>query len=197
MCLRPIWFFHRPGNITRIADEDTDYAASVRIQVLRADTEYHYQASGESSVREHAQIKAKSGGFTTAAGRHKAKAVKFVWGAGLPGQGWGLNPALSIKHVSGEKITGGYVVFDVMAKLNSDFAVFQGDMIYADGALPATKEIPADVGGGTWINEPAMDIVSQVWTISVHSGNTVWLTRKWPKRDNCYRRRTLHCRDPR
>ena len=33
-------------------------------------------------------------------------------------------------------------------------SIFQGDMIYADNAIPATKEIPEVVGGGTWINNP-------------------------------------------
>ena len=47
----------------------------------------------------------------------------------------------------GDKIKGGYVVFDVIRKFKPDFAVFQGDMIYADNAIPATKEIPAEVGG--------------------------------------------------
>lgn len=47
-----------------------------------------------------------------------------------------------------------------MRALKPDFGVFQGDMIYADGRLPATVPIPATVGGGTWINEPALDLVA-------------------------------------
>lgn len=49
-------------------------------------------------------------------------------------------------------------MFDTMSALNPDFALFQGDMIYADGPIPPTKAIPAEVGGGVWINNPSCDI---------------------------------------
>jgi len=65
-----------------------------------------------------------------------------------------------VTHVDGETIQGGYVIFDVMQKVQPDFALFQGDMIYADGPIPLTKPIPADVGGGTWMNDPAKDFVA-------------------------------------
>lgn len=48
-----------------------------------------------------------------------------------------------------------------MRQLKPDFAIFQGDLIYADGNIPATKQIPAAIGGGTWINDPSLDIVAK------------------------------------
>lgn len=33
-------------------------------------------------------------------------------------------------------------------------------MIYADHPIPPTKAIPDIVGGGTWVNEPALDFVA-------------------------------------
>jgi alkaline phosphatase D len=47
-----------------------------------------------------------------------------------------------------------------MGKLEPDFAVFAGDTIYADNPIPPTKEIPDEVGGGIWINDPTKDFVA-------------------------------------
>lgn len=80
------------------------------------------------------------------------------------------NPDLTITHVDGDTISGGYVVFETMRKTDPDFALFQGDMIYADNAIPATKEIPADVGGGIWVNNPPKDFVA----ISVDEFRANW-----------------------
>jgi len=44
--------------------------------------------------------------------------------------------------------------------MKPDFAIFQGDMIYADNAIPASKAIPDAVGGGTWYNEPSLDFAA-------------------------------------
>jgi alkaline phosphatase D len=45
--------------------------------------------------------------------------------------------------------------------MNPDFALFQGDMIYADNAIPPIKEIPeAFNGGGNWTNNPSKDFVA-------------------------------------
>jgi alkaline phosphatase D len=47
-----------------------------------------------------------------------------------------------------------------MASMKPDFAVFQGDMIYADNAIPPTKLIPTIVGGGVWRNNPSKNFVA-------------------------------------
>lgn len=57
-------------------------------------------------------------------------------------------------------VVGGYVVFEVMRSMKPDFAIFQGDMIYADNAIPASKAIPDAVGGGIWYNEPSLDFAA-------------------------------------
>lgn len=148
--------------ISRFVTANSDYTASVRVRGLKEDSSYRYQAICKSKSANGTinKVKGPIARFTTAADKHEEKAARFVWVADLAGQGWGRNPELSITHISGEQITGGYVIFEVMHKLNPDFALFQGDMIYADGPIPASKPIPTDVGGGTWINDPALDIVS-------------------------------------
>jgi len=153
---------HKGKTITRIVDEDSDFTASVVVRGLEEDTAYRYQAmcelrSGASGSRTR---KGPVGSFTTAADEDDDEAVDFIWVADLAGQGWGRSPHLSIMDTHGEVITGGYVIFDVISKLEPDFALFQGDMIYADNPIPPTKEIPASVDGGTWVNDPTKDFVA-------------------------------------
>lgn len=64
------------------------------------------------------------GRFRTAPSIGHARSIRFVWAADMAGQGWGRNPNLKITAFDGEVIQGGYVIFDVMRKLQPDFAVF-------------------------------------------------------------------------
>lgn len=52
------------------------------------------------------------------------------------------------------------MIFKVMNQGQPDFAIFQGDMIYADNAIPTEQEIPAALGGGVWLNDPAKNFVA-------------------------------------
>ncbi|MCP5246518.1 MAG: alkaline phosphatase D family protein [Burkholderiales bacterium] len=149
--------------------DKSDYTGSLVFKGLKPGKQYYYQATCKPLAQHtKATVKGKDKGkvkgtlstFKTASEPAKAESIRFVWVADLGGQGWGRNPDLSITHVDGELIKGGYVVFDSMSKLNPDFALFQGDMIYADGAIPVSKDIPADVGDGTWVNNPAKDFVA-------------------------------------
>ena len=59
--------------------------------------------------------------------------------------------------------SGGYIVFDTMESLQPDFALFQGDMIYADNAIPPVKNYTNGTDGeyvGTWYNNPSLDFVA-------------------------------------
>ena len=48
-----------------------------------------------------------------------------------------------------------------MKKLDPDFAVFQGDMIYADNPIPAVQNWTNEGETlGTWINNPTKDFVA-------------------------------------
>lgn len=126
-------------------DDSTDYTASVLIEGLTSSTEYTYdvQCAADGTTLESMQ-----GSFQTLPAPDAMEDISFVWAADLAGQGWGRNPDLSIVNQDGETVTGGYVVFDTMLKTDPDFAVFQGDMIYADNNIPSVKEIPEEVGGG-------------------------------------------------
>ncbi len=139
----------------------SDYTGSLVFKGLKPGTQYYYQANCKPLAKNSDEtIAGALSAFKTADDPNEAAPVRFVWVADLGGQGWGRNPDLSITHADGDLIKGGYVVFASMSKLNPDFALFQGDMIYADGPIPAIKEIPADVGGGTWINNPSKDFAA-------------------------------------
>jgi len=150
----------RPG--PRVGPE-SDYTGQVDLRGLQPNTTYYYQVrflEGRGPRRLTGTPQGLVGRFRTAPPPGQPRSTRFVWAADLAGQGWGRNPELAITAFDGEVIRGGYVIFEVMRKLQPDFAIFSGDMIYADNPIPPTKPIPASVGGGTWINQPAKDFVA-------------------------------------
>ncbi|MGJ5674487.1 MAG: alkaline phosphatase D family protein [Nostochopsis sp.] len=135
--------------------ENTDYIGKVDISGLLPHQNYYYRVLWEDS-----QNKTQKGGvgvFRTAPTPVQMRPVRFVWLADLAGQGWGRNPDLEITTAEGDVIKGGYVAFEVMSKFEPDFAVLLGDTIYADNEIPIQKDIPVEVGGGTWVNNPTKD----------------------------------------
>lgn len=150
------------GPLVSVVNADTDYTGSILARELRPDTHYFYRTLCVTRPAEGLATAegGRVGEFRTAAAEEQEHAARFIWAADLGGQGWGRNPNLEITTVDRERIRGGYVIFKVMRRLRPDFAVFQGDMIYADNAIPAQKEIPVEVGGGVWINDPSKDFVA-------------------------------------
>ena len=140
----------------------TDFTGTIELKELRPDTTYYYQVHFENEQKADSKITQQEfiGRFCTAPTIAQTRSVQFVWAADLAGQGWGRNPNLTITAFDGEVIQGGYVIFEVMRKLSPDFAVFCGDMIYADNPIPPTQPIPESVGGGTWVNDPPKDFVA-------------------------------------
>jgi alkaline phosphatase D len=137
----------------------TDYTGSVQVHDLEPGEAYLYRARCEATGGRGTEL-SRVGLVRTAPAPRAREDVRFVWAADLAGQGWGRNPELSITDAEGETIEGGYVVFEVMRKLDPDFALFAGDVIYADNPIPAEKALPAELGGGNWINDPTKDFVA-------------------------------------
>jgi alkaline phosphatase D len=61
-----------------------------------------------------------------------------VWSGDTAGRGWGI-----------DREWGGMRLYEVMRRLQPDFFVHSGDMIYADGPIRAEVPLP---GGGVWRN---------------------------------------------
>ncbi|EJK73971.1 hypothetical protein THAOC_04383 [Thalassiosira oceanica] len=140
--------------------EDTDFTHTFVVENLASNTMYKYQVecAGDSATMTGVEAS-----FKTAPGPDDATAVSFVWCADLAGQGYGRNPDFEIMHTDGTAMKGGYVVFETMAKLSPDFALFQGDMIYADNSIAPFKNVTNGRGGellGTWVNNPSKDFIA-------------------------------------
>ncbi len=152
-----------PGTRTIFGDNliaENDFIAKVDVAGLNPGEAYYYRVGFSDRSRRRPPRFLGEGQFQTAPAADDDRTVRFAWLADLAGQGWGRNPEFTFTAFDGEVLQGGYLVFDVIRKFKPNFAIFQGDMIYADNAIPTTKEIPAEIGGGTWISEPGKDFVA-------------------------------------
>nr|VFK19080.1 MAG: alkaline phosphatase D [Candidatus Kentron sp. LFY] len=144
-----------------LAGNATDYTGSIPVTGLKSNQRYYYRIECRNdSEPDGAGPKSPLGTFRTAPDPNTHRPIRFVWIADVGGQGWGRNPELGILDVENERITGGYVIFKVIGKLDPDFAVFAGDMIYADNPIPAEKSVPGGAGAGTWNNNPSKDFTA-------------------------------------
>lgn len=135
-----------------------DYTITFKVEGLESNTEYTYSTECISHADESISVSSVGGSFKTAPAADDAVAVDFVWAADLAGQGYGRNPDFELTNASGEQVKGGYIVFDTMEALEPDFALFQGDMIYADGPIPKVKEYTNGTEVlGVWMNNPSKD----------------------------------------
>ena len=142
-----------------------DYTISFKVEELSSNTEYTYQVqcSTLQDLTEEAEFMSVEGSFKTAPSPDDEVAFNFVWVADLAGQGWGRNPDFELTNAQGETVRGGYIVFDTMEALEPEFALFQGDMIYADNAIPPVKTVEVALGvpeAYNWTNNPSKDFVA-------------------------------------
>ncbi|KAL3788167.1 hypothetical protein ACHAW5_006615 [Stephanodiscus triporus] len=142
---------------------DTDYTHTFVVDGRSPDTAYAYrvQCIRDDDATPSSSSRSVDGSFRTVPSPHATRAVSFVWASCLSGQGYGRNPDFEIVNADGEIVRGGYVVFDTMEKLAPDFAIFQGDMVYADNAIPAVRNYTNGTEYvGTWYNNPTKDFVA-------------------------------------
>jgi alkaline phosphatase D len=86
-----------------------------------------------------------------------ARDVTFVWSGDTAGQGWGINPEW-----------GSMKIYETMGRLEPDFFVHSGDMIYGDNPIPERVELP---GGGTWRNVVIPEKAKVAETLGEFQGN--------------------------
>lgn len=120
----------------------TDYTARVTLSGLTPDTLYHYRVwvSDKKDSPRPDQSTVLVGNFRTAPTPTSRRAVSFVFGGDLGGQGFC------------RQADRGYAIFETMLALQPDFFVANGDMIYADSACPA--ELPLQPGEKALQNVP-------------------------------------------
>lgn len=140
---------------------ESDFTGQFLVRDLQPSTSYYYRAhclTDEASIPSQQQTSAV-GSFTTAPSSHQSRPLRFIWLADVAGQGWGRNPNLEILDTEGRPVRGGYVFAEIARRLDPDFAILQGDMIYADNAIPP-EQIPSEVGGNIWMNSPAKNFIA-------------------------------------
>jgi len=86
-----------------------------------------------------------------------ASDIRFQWSADLGGQGFGIDPA-----------RGGYRIFESMRRLDPDFFICSGDLIYADGVLPTERTLS---DGTAWCNIVTPEKAKVAETLAEYRGN--------------------------
>jgi alkaline phosphatase D len=149
-------FTYGPSSVTKTVEayQANDYTAKIQLTGLTSNTDYTYSVTCRANI-DGVSATSTQGSFRTLPTATQEVDLSFVWAADLAGQGWGRNPNLNITTVGGKFIKGGYLVFEVMKDLNPDYALFQGDLIYADGPIFPNVSLPAAYGGGLFINNPS------------------------------------------
>ena len=147
-----------PSTQDAMIGPDADFTHTFVIESLDSYTTYQYTVTCSGAA---AGTGSNTGSFQTAASEDQEVPIKFVWAADLAGQGYGRNPDFEVTTVDGNTVQGGYIVFDTMEQLKPDFALFQGDMIYADNSIPPSKEYTNGTEVlGVWTNNPSKDFIA-------------------------------------
>ncbi|MFD0685526.1 alkaline phosphatase D family protein [Actinomadura fibrosa] len=114
---------------------DTDLTGKAFLNGLPPGEEIHYRVRLTDLDRRLTSAPA-AGRFRTAP--RTRRDIRFVWSGDLAGQGWGINPDV-----------GGYRIFRAMNAVDPDFFLCSGDLVYSDGPLTETVQLP---DGRTWRN---------------------------------------------
>jgi len=139
----------------QILGSGTDLTGKVRLSGLPADQDVFYRVLMADPDDDTRTGEPEVGRLRTAA--TGATDIRFLWSADLGGQGWGIDPS-----------RGGYRIFEAMRRLDPDFFICSGDLVYADGVIPAEKPL-AD--GTTWRNIVTPEKSKVAETLAEYRGN--------------------------
>ena len=138
-----------------VALEDTQFTAKFDLAGLSAGEPVFYRVWFDDLARPGLRSAPVTGHFRAAP--TALRPLTFCWSGDVVGQGWGINPDF-----------GGMRLYETMARHSPDLFIHSGDMIYADGPLPA--EVKLD-DGTVWKNlvTPAKSKVAE--TLDEFRGN--------------------------
>jgi alkaline phosphatase D len=134
---------------------ETGYAGQVVLSDLPAGQDVFYRVT----FQDLGDLKSTS---VPVVGRCKTvpadgRDVSFTWSGDTAGQGWGINLEW-----------GGMKIYETMRRLQPDFFVHSGDMIYADN--PIVAEVPL-AAGGVWRNVVTPEKAKVAETLDEFRGN--------------------------
>ena len=117
----------RAAQVTKRVGAETDFAASIEIKGLKADTPYLAKVwfSAERSRRAPENSEQQLAHFTTAPAADDPRPVRFAWSGDLAGQNAGRDSAL------------GFAIMPRILERAPEFFIGLGDMIYADNTCEA------------------------------------------------------------
>jgi alkaline phosphatase D len=118
------------------AMETSDFTARVDLTGLPAGERIFYRVIFQDLAEIRVYSAPVAGSLRTASASRRD--LLFIWGGDVVGQGWGINPDW-----------GGMKIYETMRRLDPDFFIHSGDLIYADGPLQA--EVKLD-DGQVWRN---------------------------------------------
>ena len=124
------------GRYTVHALAASDFTGRVLVAGLPAGTQIHYRVRFLDLADYRSWSVPLEGRFRTPPAT--ARPLRFLWSGDTVGQGFGINPDL-----------GGMRIYETMRRLQPDFFIHCGDLVYADGPLEARKELP---DGRVWRN---------------------------------------------
>jgi alkaline phosphatase D len=134
---------------------ETGYTAQVVLTELPAGQDVFYRVTFQDLGDLRSTSLPVTGRFKTAP--PDGRDVSFAWSGDTAGQGWGINPEW-----------GGMKMYETIRRLQPDFFVHSGDMIYADGPLTAEVALP---GGATWRNVVIPEKAKVAETLAEFRGN--------------------------
>lgn len=140
-----------------MATADSDFTARFDLRGLPSSRDLHVRVAFEDA-RCGAFSAWTEGAFRTAPqpGIGRSRAIRFVWGGDVAGQGYGINPDI-----------GGMRIFEAMRQRDPDFFLHSGDTIYADGPIAAEIARPE---GGVWRNVVAEGVEKVAETLDEYRG---------------------------
>jgi len=140
--------------LSSITDAGQDFTARVDLRGLPADQSIFYRARFEDA-RSGVLSEPWFGYLRSAPTRPRN--IRFVWGGDTCGQGYGINPDF-----------GGMRIYESMRLRRPDFFLHSGDVIYADGPIPA--ELTAE-DGSIWRNLVTEEKSKVAETLNEFRGN--------------------------
>jgi alkaline phosphatase D len=138
-----------------VALEPSDFTARVDLADLPAGQQIFYRVTFQDLADIKVFSEPVGGSFRTVP--RTRRALTFVWGGDVCGQGFGINPEF-----------GGMKIFEAMRKLSPDFFIHSGDAIYADGPIEA--EVKLD-DGSIWKNITTPEKAKVAETLDEFRGN--------------------------
>jgi alkaline phosphatase D len=132
------------------ASPTADYTAQVKLEGLKPATAYLYRVWFTGTATDGSTVKtaARTGTFRTLPAAGTSQPLSFVFWGDLGGQQYC------------RRVDTGYDIFAKMQGLKPDFAIANGDSIYADGDCPANGPVPGwqnIPGNFPRIDDPSVD----------------------------------------